>query len=222
MASTDLLIERGVAERQLALIRINVGWLRQALALLVTISDEAFSTAPEGLAPHRVSGHMRHIIEFYECFLDGLVCSHVDYDARKRDAAIERSRQAAMARIRELIARLETAPVLMGDSVLFVRAEDAAAMGLRDPFLMSSVARELMTLSSHTIHHFALIAMTLRAHGVAVEASFGVAPSTLSYQARRAANGGVVSGGAVSAGALNSGVASAEAVNAGALIVEAA
>jgi hypothetical protein len=188
MASADLLIERGVAERQKALIRMNIGWLRQALDLLVVIGDENFATTPEGMAPHRVSGHLRHIIEFYECFLDGLVCSHVDYDARQRDATIERSRQAAMARIRGLMARLETEPVLMGDSILFVRAEDAAAMGLRDPFLMSSVARELMTLSSHTIHHFALIAMTLRAHGVAVEASFGVAPSTLSYQGRRASS----------------------------------
>ena len=186
MASTNLLIERGVTGRQLALIRMNAGWLRQALALLVTISDEAYSTAPKGMAPHRVSGHMRHIIEFYECFLDGLVYSHVDYDARRRDQSIERSRQSAMARIRTLIARLETAPDLMGDSILFVRAEDDATLGLRDPFLMSSVARELMTLSSHTIHHFALIAMTLRAHGVAVDAKFGVAPSTLAYQARRA------------------------------------
>lgn len=191
MASTDPLIERGVAERQLALIRMNVGWLRQALALVVTISDEAFSTPPEGLAPHRVSGHLRHIIEFYECFLDGLDGWHVDYDARPRDESIERSRQAAMTRIRTLMTRLETASGLRGDCVLFVRAEDAATMGLRDPFLMSSVARELMTLSSHTIHHFALIAMTLRAHGVAVDANFGVAPSTLACQSRRAASAGV-------------------------------
>ncbi|MBL8293029.1 MAG: hypothetical protein JNN08_14380 [Bryobacterales bacterium] len=187
MASTDLLIEDGVAERQLALIRLNVGWLRQALALLVTINDEVFSTTPEGLAPHRVSAHLRHIIEFYECFLDGLYRLRVDYDARRRDASIERSRQAAMARILWLISRLKTEPALMGDSILFVRAEDARSLGLRDPFSMSSVARELMTLSSHTIHHFALIAMALRAHGVPVEASFGVAPSTLSYHARLAA-----------------------------------
>ena len=188
MATTDPCVERGVNERQLALIRMNVGWLRQALGLLVVIGDEAFAASPEGMAPHRVSGHLRHIIEFYECFLDGLTCSHVDYDARQRDPSIERGRQAAMTRIRTLIARLETAPVLMGDAILFVRAEDADALGLRDPFLMSSVARELMTLSSHTIHHFALIATTLRGLGVAVDANFGVAPSTLAYQARRAAS----------------------------------
>jgi len=50
------------------------------------------------------------------------------------------------------------------------------------------VARELMTLSSHTIHHFALIATTLRGHGVQVDANFGVAPSTLSYQVRLASD----------------------------------
>jgi len=188
MATTDLSIERGAAERQLALIRLNAGWLRQALCLLVTISDEAFDTAPKGMSPHRVSGHLRHIIEFYECFLEGLASSHLDYDARRRDESIERSRQAAMARIRTLLNRLETAPDLLGDAILFVRAENAAAMGLRDPYLLSSVARELMTLSSHTIHHFALIAMTLRGHGVAVDSNFGVAPSTLAYEAARVAS----------------------------------
>jgi hypothetical protein len=182
MARADLLAN----ERQKALIRMNIGWLRQALDLLVVIGEEDFATTPKGMAPHRVSGHFRHIVEFYECFLDGLACSHVDYDSRQRDPSIERSRQAAMARIRTLIARLETAPALLGDAILFVRVEDAEALGLRDPFLMSSVARELMTLSSHTIHHFALIAMALRGHGVSVDANFGVAPSTLSYQARRA------------------------------------
>ena len=188
MATTDLPVERCASERQLALIRMNVGWLRQALGLLDAVSDKAFATTPAGMEPHRVSGHLRHIIEFYECFLDGLVCSHVDYDSRQRDMTIEHSREAAIARIRSLIVRLETSPVVMGDSILFVRAEDADSLGLRDPYLMSSVARELMTLSSHTIHHFALIATTLRGHGVVMDTNFGVAPSTLAHQARCAAH----------------------------------
>jgi hypothetical protein len=45
----------------------------------------------------------------------------------------------------------------------------------------SSISRELQVLSSHTIHHFALIAMTLRMHGVELDAEFGMAPSTLRY-----------------------------------------
>ena len=60
--------------------------------------------------------------------------------------------------------------------------EDSGGYELGDPFLMSSVGRELLTLSTHTIHHFALIAITLRAHGVAVDPDFGVAPSTLRHR----------------------------------------
>jgi hypothetical protein len=49
--------------------------------------------------------------------------------------------------------------------------------------MVSSVRRELQALSSHTIHHFALMAVTLRAHGLEVDPAFGMSPSTLRYQA---------------------------------------
>ena len=52
----------------------------------------------------------------------------------------------------------------------------------------SSISRELQVLSSHTVHHFALIAMTLRMHGVEIDSDFGMAPSTLRYLASK--NGG--------------------------------
>ena len=166
-----------------ALLEMNKRWLGQALDLLGRVDDRCFSTSPAGLAPHRVCSHLRHVVESYECFLDGLESAQVDYDGRKRDLTIERSPAAAATRICSLLDRLETEPSLGFDMIVFVRAEEADALGLADPYLMSSVARELMMLSSHTIHHFALIAMTLRAHGMAMEPDFGVAPSTLRHQA---------------------------------------
>jgi hypothetical protein len=164
---------------------MNTRWLRQALDLLGRLDPRRFSTSPKGLAPHRVSSHLRHIIEFYECFLDGLEAVHIDYDARRRDLTLESSISIAAGRICGIIARLESDRALLHDGVLFVRMEDAAAFDLIDPFLMSSVARELMTLSSHTIHHFALIAMTLRGHGVSLDTDFGVAPSTLRHREQK-------------------------------------
>lgn len=169
---------------QISLAGINVHWLRRALDLLDRIDDVAFATPPKGWEPCRVSSQLRHVIEFYECFLEGLASSHVDYDARRRDVSIEASREAAAARIRRLIERLESNAGLSSENVLFVRAEDADGLGLADPFVLSSVARELLALSSHTVHHFALIAMTLRAHGVAVDPDFGVAPSTIRHRER--------------------------------------
>ena len=62
---------------------------------------------------------------------------------------------------------------------------DAPAGQEFDTYLTSSLARELQTLASHTIHHYALIAMAVRAFGVEVDANFGMAPSTLRYQEKR-------------------------------------
>jgi hypothetical protein len=45
----------------------------------------------------------------------------------------------------------------------------------------SSIGRELQFLLSHTIHHYALIALALRLQGYEPSAEFGVAPSTLQY-----------------------------------------
>ena len=175
-----------VRDRQELLIGANIGWLRQADALLDRISDAVYTATPTGLAPHKVGSHLRHILEFYECFLAGLPASNVDYDARKRDISLERSRPAARERIRSLIRAFESEVALRTDSVIRVRIEDSARSRIPEPFLISSVGRELQVLSSHTIHHFALMAMTLRALGVAVDPGFGMAPSTLRYMATQA------------------------------------
>jgi hypothetical protein len=175
-----------VIQRQEHLIAVNIAWLRQAEALLDRIGDAVYTSSPRGLAPHKAGGHLRHILEFYECFLAGLAGGRIDYDARKRDLSVETSRTAAQQRIRWFIHGLESEPALRIDSVVSVRIEDLAGSRIADPFLVSSVGRELQVLSSHTIHHFALMAMTLRALGVPVDPDFGMAPSTLRYRASQA------------------------------------
>src|SRR5256885_900190 len=129
--------------RQAFLIDQNVASLRQAAAALEGIDDITYKTIPPALAPHRVGGHLRHILEFYECFLDGLETSHIDYDSRKRDARIETCRAAALDKTRSIIQRLERAPQLRGDAIVWVRVEDATAARLDDSFITSSVSREM-------------------------------------------------------------------------------
>jgi hypothetical protein len=175
-----------VAQRQEHLIAVNIALLRQAEALLDRIKDAIYTASPSGLAPHKAAGHLRHILEFYECFLAGLAGGRIDYDARRRDLSVETSRQTAQERIRSLIHRLETEPALRIDSLVSVCVEDSAGSRLPEHFLVSSAGRELQVLSSHTIHHFALMAMTLRAVGVPVDPDFGMAPSTLRYLASQA------------------------------------
>ena len=169
----------------MALIEMNAGWLRQARALLSWIDDDVYCMPPRNHAPLKVGSHLRHALEFYECFLDGIDWAHVDYDGRRRDESIERSRAAACTKIDTLIGRLENMPELRRDSLLFVKAEDADGLGLEEPYVLSSVGRELVTLSGHTVHHFALIAIALREHGIEPGDEFGVALSTLRYHSSK-------------------------------------
>ena len=171
--------------RQDTLTQINIRWLRQALRLLDRLDDTTYAATAPGLDPHRAGAHLRHIIEFYQSFLNGLQSGRIDYDARRRDEAVECSRAAAAAAIRSIVRTLETCPALRSESMILVRMEDAGEAS--DSYMESSISRELQVLSSHTIHHFALIAVTLRMHGVNMDPDFGMAPSTLRYLASKTA-----------------------------------
>ncbi|MDX2154200.1 MAG: hypothetical protein SFV54_25900 [Bryobacteraceae bacterium] len=153
-----------------ALIRLNREWLAQAAELIERLDEERYAAA---------GPHFRHIVEFYDCFLRGVTSGKIDYDGRSRERRLETSRESALERIATLRADLET--VGEPGRPVMVKAEDAEGLGLADPWLASSVGRELQSLSGHTVHHFAIIALTLRPLGVALDPSFGVAPSTLRH-----------------------------------------
>jgi len=160
--------------------------LEQARQLVERLDDRTYSASPAGFEPHRAGGHMRHVLEFYDCFLAGLPSGYIDYAARRRDALLETSRDRAAARIGGIADRLRSDDLDGEDLGVMVRIEEIHdSPPVSGSWMPSSLSRELQTLASHTVHHFALIAMTLRAHGVQVDPEFGVAPSTLAH-ARRA------------------------------------
>ncbi len=159
-----------------ALTSANTNLLDQAVCLMERIDDDAFSTGPELLPSHRAGKHLRHVLEFYECFLNGVESGSVDYDARNHNEALEGNRLAACKKAAQIIERLQEISSLDDRRQLEVRMEGD------DIFLRSSIGRELQVLSSHTIHHFALISIALRLQGIAVDAGFGMSPSTLQFQ----------------------------------------
>ena len=160
------------------LLSLNLHWLREALLLVNRLDDATFVVSPSALPGQCAGGHFRHILEFYECFLAGLETGTIDYSASRRDADVENKRQAAAARIRFIIRSFEGVSFHPHDGVM-VRAES----GSEETWLASSFVRELEALSSHTVHHFAMIAAILRLLGIAVDPDFGVSPSTLKFRA---------------------------------------
>ena len=160
------------------LIAQNVQYLDQALALVGRLDREVWTARGPGFEHGPVGTQVRHVLDHYSCFLAGWVERHVDYDGRARDARIEADpahAAACLVRIKQGLAGLRGEA---GDSELTVTQDDP-----RDPpaRVVTTLARELQVLTSHTIHHFAVIGLILRTLDVPVDRNFGVAPSTLVY-----------------------------------------
>lgn len=168
-----------------ALTQTNTELIEQLIGVLEGLDDLTYRRPHPALAPQRIGPHVRHILEFYECFLSGLGAGAIDYDARARDEAVENFRDVAIRRLRAAAGLLHRLPNRYEDFPLRVRMEDAPE-GLDSAWLESSLARELQVLASHSTHHYALIAMLLQMHGRAPGPRFGVARSTLRYRAQRA------------------------------------
>lgn len=159
----------------------NLPYLRQGVALLEGLDDELFACTAPGLENGGVGPQFRHVIDYYRCFLRDVSSGRIDYDKRERDEEVETQREVCIARLRELVHALETFAIDEMPKELRVRADADPSLPLEEQFSPSSVRRELMFLTSHTIHHFALIAVTLQARGVSPGGEFGVAPSTLRH-----------------------------------------
>lgn len=164
-------------------LRQNLEQLAQAKRLLEAISDQAYSLTGHQYFGSGIGKHLRHVLDHYECFL-GAEGDRVDYDLRSRDPRIETDRTCALKRIDEIAEGLEAISGRAGRGVE-VRANESSEPGQHGQFCESSDARELSYLASHTVHHFALIAIILKILGIIPPEDFGVAPSTLSYLKRR-------------------------------------
>jgi uncharacterized damage-inducible protein DinB len=162
------------------LIMENIELLDQAEALIGQMSDRLYSNN-ENLRPFQsgVGMHIRHLLDFYKAFLamrDGTI----DYDRRERSLALETDREAALEAIRSVGKALRGVDDI--DRRVLSKNDDG---GRRDPqtaFNHSSIGRELQFLASHTVHHYAIIAMILAFQGFTPPKDFGVAASTLSYR----------------------------------------
>ena len=161
-----------------SLIQKNVAVLKQGLEILNQLDDQVYPEVKHAFSAHGIGSHLRHCLDFYQAFLNGVEIGWIDYDNRQRDERIGRDRLTALQKIMEAIQGLERLSRLHEHTSLMVRLEDAGD-DLKPSWSSSSVLRELQSLLSHTIHHFALIGLMLQLNGIEVPEDFGVAPSTL-------------------------------------------
>ena len=160
----------------------NVLILRQQITLLQDLDDATYRCDVAAMMMSSVGAHVRHNLDHYQRFFVGLDTGVVDYDARQREKVLEIDRLAALTATRSICGRLAELTQVQGAANLRVCCN--RDQGTQQA--TSSVIRELDFLRSHTVHHYAIIAVLCRIQNVAVAQNFGVAPSTLRYRAELA------------------------------------
>ncbi|CZF80925.1 hypothetical protein GCE9029_02287 [Grimontia celer] len=148
----------------------------QALELLHQLSDEQYNFVAAPYLQSSIGQHMRHILDV----VHAASAQEIDYDVRRRAHPVETDKEIAISEWRHLCEWLESLCEADMDAAIDVRHEvslnrQAAAKSA------STLGRELAFVSSHAVHHFALIRVSLSAQNISVAETFGLAPATLSH-----------------------------------------
>lgn len=125
-----------------------------------------------------IGSHVRHVLDHVRALEGGLTTGLVDYEARRRDTAVEHHAGLAAGALESARGRFaERSEADLGNPVV-VRTRLGPDGGPID--VASTAGRELAFVLSHTIHHSSTIALLLRSRSprVPLPARFGLAPGT--------------------------------------------
>ena len=152
-----------------------INTLTGLVEFLEKIKLSATYTQPvKSLSNATIGGHTRHIIELFQCLINGYEAGIVNYDNRKRDTALENDAAFAIKAIENIQHKL-----LVPDKPLHI---EVAIDNTVHHHILSNYKREVLYNLEHCIHHQALIKVALIEMKVNfVTEQFGVASSTLQY-----------------------------------------
>jgi hypothetical protein len=149
--------------------------------LLINITDDQFTKKVAHLGNASIGGHSRHVLELLQCALDGYSRGEVDYVNRKRNLLLETDRLFALSVLQQLHLRIEVPDRQLN----LVVEQDENSIELTK--VTTTYYREVVYNTEHTIHHLALIKVAIIEMELdIVDADFGMAYSTIKYQATMA------------------------------------
>ncbi|MEN8163066.1 MAG: hypothetical protein ABFS37_02975 [Acidobacteriota bacterium] len=130
-----------------------------------------------------IGPHLRHCLDHFRSLLTGLDTGTIDYDARERDPGLETDPGLFLAALYEVTAELAGLGGISTTQAVEVTQTPAPE---RPPISVgSTLERELIFLSSHTIHHLALVIEVAEGRGVEMPPHLGLAFSTAAFLEHR-------------------------------------
>ncbi|SFR66298.1 Uncharacterized damage-inducible protein DinB (forms a four-helix bundle) [Marinobacter daqiaonensis] len=163
------------------LVAENLHAIQQLVDLLVVLPGKLYRQTFGARGKHVIGKHVRHIIDHYVSFqkaVSGDPSKPLDYESRQREESLELDIHAARNRLLAIARFLDRLSLSPRNAPLWM---EHVSGDQRVP-VSTTAERELVFLTSHTIHHMAIIAMLAEQGEVEVVEGFGVHPSTLRHQ----------------------------------------
>lgn len=151
--------------------------LLQLSETLSTLSNEQFCQKSSLLNGSSIGGHTRHIIELFQCLINGYETKVINYELRKRDLIIETNKMVACEMLSQIIGSLGLDNKQITLQGFFGEGE------IENFTIDTNYYRELIYNLEHTIHHMALIRVAINEiSNITLPENFGVAFSTTQYR----------------------------------------
>ena len=150
--------------------------IQQLSHLISQLNEEQYAKPLSCLSQTSIGKHVRHVIECYQCLLQGIENGLVDYDKRERNVQIETDKMFALEILDSIsVAILDLKEKPLQLSVAYY--EDAI-------LVQTSLLRELAYNVEHTVHHLAIIKLGVHVSfpKIQIAENVGVASSTIRYQ----------------------------------------
>jgi hypothetical protein len=157
--------------------KFHIDTLTSVKDVCALLNNEQFTTKIEILSSSTIGQHIRHIIEFYTCLMQGYEQGLINYDKRERNTLIESIPAYAFSTIENVQEALEQADFNKNMEVVHEIYGTEYKIG-------TTFARELYYMAEHTLHHFALIKIGFQAAfpEIKLPENFGVAASTIKHK----------------------------------------
>ncbi|WP_281647231.1 DinB family protein [Parendozoicomonas sp. Alg238-R29] len=161
-------------------IKGNIETIDQLSDFIGGLSEAEYNYTHGTVLSSSIGQHLRHILDLYHSLMTSSGFELVDYDIRRRGAALETDKSAGVAElkaIRQWVIEL-TSQQLEGFCTVKteVMLSDSSSVTAE-----STVQRELCFVSSHLTHHLALMAISAKLAGCEVSDNVGLAPATASF-----------------------------------------
>lgn len=152
----------------------------QAIDLLDGLSVDAYQRKLPPQFPSSIGAHIRHIIDHFVAVVNGCQEAHIDYNVRQRFSDVEQFPETAIAHLEDI--RLWLDKITENDlDVQLTVVSEIDVCRQHSTRCQSTLGRELVFVSSHAIHHYALIRIMCGMQNKVLPEFFGYAPATISH-----------------------------------------